>query len=83
MGEEMCAYLDGFGTKTFVYELQGNIYVINGVPLKTKKGTVIKSYAPFPKEFHFLDKDWLYICKNNETVNEILLTEKGFKIIKE
>ncbi|MDO5426714.1 MAG: hypothetical protein Q4F54_03030 [Coriobacteriia bacterium] len=57
MGEEMCAYLDGFGTKTFVYELQGIIYVVNGVPVQTKDGYIIKSYAPFPKEFHFLDKD--------------------------
>ena len=81
MGEEMCAYLDGFGIKTFVYEYQNNIYVINGVPEKTKEGYIIHSYAPFPKEFHFLQKDQHFICKNGETLDKILLTKNGFKKI--
>ena len=56
MGEEMCAYLDGFGTKTFVYKFKDTLYVVNGSPEPTKDGYIIRSYAPFPKEYHYLDK---------------------------
>lgn len=81
MGEEMCAYLDGFGIKTFVYEYLNNIYVINGVPENTNEGYIIHSYAPFPKEFHYLQKDQHFICKKGETLDKILLTKDGFKKI--
>lgn len=81
MGEEMCAYLDGFGVKTFVYKYNESFYVVNGVPEKTKDGVIIRSYAPFPKEFHYLQKDQHFICKNGETLDKILLTKNGFKRI--
>ena len=79
MGEELCAYLDGFGTKTFVYEADGNIYVANGVYEIIDEGYLIHSYAPFPTEYHFYDKNFHFICKKGETLDKILLTNKGFK----
>ncbi|NAZ75232.1 hypothetical protein GTQ99_07315 [Kineococcus sp. T13] len=54
MGEELVAYLGGFGRKTFLYEdTDGRLRVVNGSIERTERGHRIVSYAPHPREFHF------------------------------
>ena len=57
MGEELVAYLDGFGQKTYLYEEDGKIAVINGSMEETADGLLITSFAPYPTEYHFFDLD--------------------------
>ena len=62
MGEEMVAYLDGFGIKTFLYENEeGRIHVVNGSIEETENGNYrIESYAPYSREFHFYGREIHY-----------------------
>lgn len=78
MGEELAAYLDGFGKKTFLYEEDNQIKVINGCIEYTGQGLLIHSYAPYPTEYHFYDTDSHFISQNGEIVSEILYTENRF-----
>lgn len=82
MGEELVAYLDGFGKKTFVYEENNQIKVINGCIEQTEQGLLIHSYAPYPTEYHFYDEDTHFISQNGEFVSEILFSERRFILIK-
>lgn len=79
MGEEIAAYLEGFGTKTFLYEKEGTLHVVNGSAEKTEGGYVIKSYAPYPKEYHFMEKDYHFRAGEDEIQAVIYLLEDGFK----
>lgn len=78
MGEELAAYLDGFGKKTFLYEEDNQIKVINGCIENTGQGLLIHSYAPYPAEYHFYEADSHFIAKPGETVSEILYTDGRF-----
>ena len=78
MGEELVAYLDGFGKKTFLYEEDNEIKVINGSIEQTDKGLLIHSYAPYPSEYHFYDADAHFISDRGEIINEILYADGRF-----
>lgn len=78
MGEELAAYLDGFGKKTFLYEEAGQIKVTNGCIEHTDQGLLIRSYAPYPTEYHFYDTDTHYISQDGELVREIYYKEGSF-----
>lgn len=78
MGEEMAAYLGGFGTKTFLYEENGEMKVINGAIEHTSKGLVIRSYAPYPLEYHFYDKNVHFVSPDGRFVQEILFADGKF-----
>jgi hypothetical protein len=82
MGEELAAYLDGFGKKTFLYEENNQIKVINGCIEHTDQGLLIHSYAPYPTEYHFYDRDQDFISEKGEFVSEILYSEGRFILIK-
>lgn len=61
MGEELVAYLDGFGQKTFIFKENENIRVINGSLEETEDQWKITSFAPYCKQF-------ILIENNEETV---------------
>lgn len=78
MGEEMAAYLGGFGTKTFLYEENGEIKVMNGAIEQTSKGLIIRSYAPYPLEYHFYDKDVHLVSQDGTCIQEVLFADGKF-----
>ncbi|MGF7046192.1 hypothetical protein J2T13_000654 [Paenibacillus sp. DS2015] len=78
MGEELAAYLDGFGKKTFLYEEGDQIKVMNGCIEYTDQGLLIHSYAPYPTEYHFYAADSHFISQEGEIVREILYAEGRF-----
>ncbi len=78
MGEELAAYLDGFGKKTFLYKEDDQIKVINGCIEHTEQGLVIQSYAPYPTEYHFYDAGSHYISPNGELIQQILYSDGRF-----
>ena len=81
MGEELTAYLDGFGIKTFAYEKDGKICVANGSIKQVEQGYIIESYAPYPRQYHFIDRDMHFICPDGKTANKVLLTQYGFETL--
>jgi len=83
MGEELVAYLDGFGKKTFLFEENGTVSVVNGTIEKTDEGLLITSYAPYPTEYHFYDRNSHFVSRNGETIPHVLLVDGKFKIKKE
>jgi hypothetical protein len=82
MGEELVAYLDGFGKKTFLYDDNGDISIVNGYIEDTDEGLLITSYAPYPTEYHFSDRNLHFISENSEIIPQILLVDGKFKIKK-
>ena len=79
MGEELVAYLDGFGKKTFLYEEAGKIAVVNGSIEETEAGLLITSYAPYPTEYHFCEKDIHFVSENGQLIPQVLLVNGQFK----
>ncbi|WP_068675078.1 hypothetical protein [Oceanobacillus sp. Castelsardo] len=81
MGEELIAYLDGFGKKTFLYKENNEIKVVNGCMEQTEKGLLIHSYAPYPTEYHFYDNKSHFISENGEIIRDILYADGRFILV--
>ncbi|WP_432564168.1 hypothetical protein [Kineococcus sp. SYSU DK003] len=57
MGEELVAYLDGFGRKTFLHtDADGEVRAVNGSVERTAEGYRVTSHAPYPLQFHFHER---------------------------
>lgn len=78
MGEELVAYLDGFGKKTYLYKEDNKVKIVNGSIEETEKGLLIHSYAAYPSEYHFYDADAHFISEDGEIVSEILYVDGRF-----
>lgn len=76
MGEELVAYLAGFGTKTFLYYRDGEIHCVNGEVIREGDQYRVTSYAAYPKEFYFYEENASYISETSEEVRTIIF-EKG------
>ncbi|WP_332238687.1 hypothetical protein [Sporolactobacillus sp. KGMB 08714] len=61
MGEELVAYLNGFGCKTYLYTRAGQLRVINGRLEANSDGSyTIFSFAPYPREYIFTEQNLHY-----------------------
>lgn len=57
MGEELVAYLNGFGQETYIYQDNNVLKVINGAIETAPDGTlIIESFAPYLKQYIDLTK---------------------------
>ncbi|MDF2858542.1 MAG: hypothetical protein K0Q87_4393, partial [Neobacillus sp.] len=54
MGEELVAYLDGFGQKTFILVSEDEVEVINGTFEKKNSKLKVTSFAPYTKKFYLV-----------------------------
>ncbi|QGH36091.1 hypothetical protein GI584_19460 [Gracilibacillus salitolerans] len=72
MGEELVAYLDGFGTTTYVYCENDKLICVNG-ELKEDNGVyTITSFAAYPKMIKFYHMDLEHIVINNNSNSHCL-----------
>ena len=78
MGEELVAYLDGFGKKTFLYLENKELKVINGVLEKTDEGYIVHSYAPYCSEYHFYEAGQHFISEGHEVIPAIKFIDNKF-----
>lgn len=78
MGQELVTYLHGFGTKTFLYEEDGQLKCINGEIEKTDDYYVIKSFAAYPKEFHFKERNISFKAEDGDLAPVIAFNGEGF-----
>lgn len=78
MGEELVAYLDGFGKKTFLYLEDGEPKVVNGAIERIDEGYIIHSYAPYCSEYHFYEIDQHFISEVQTVTPSIKLVNQKF-----
>lgn len=67
MGEELTAYLAGFGSKTFLYYKGGELKCVNGEIIKRDDYYEVASHAAYPREFHFFEEQASYLVSPGET----------------
>ncbi|MNU95660.1 hypothetical protein D3C71_856820 [compost metagenome] len=78
MGEELAAYLTGFGKKTFLYTQDGEVRCANGEVIKSGSGYLVTSYAPYPREYYFFEDNTCYIAGADEDVRTIYYDQGTF-----
>lgn len=67
MGEELVAYLNGFGQETYVYSDRDQLHVINGVITnQTESEISIQSTAPYPSRYINLDTQQVFASHSME-----------------
>ena len=55
MGEELVAYLENFGDKTFIIKEGDTIRVVNGSLKENDSDYTITSFAPYIEHFYYID----------------------------
>lgn len=76
MGEEMTAYLENFGDKTFILEKGDSIHVINGSYEENETVYRITSFAPYSKEFYFISGDDIIQIEDKKDLRNITLKKE-------
>ncbi|MFQ9629199.1 MAG: hypothetical protein ACLR1F_15775 [Enterococcus avium] len=74
MGEELVAYMENFGQKTFIFQKDDHIQVINGSFEEFEDGYRIVSFAPFNQEYHLISNGNTRTIKSVE--QELFLKKK-------
>jgi hypothetical protein len=79
MGEELVAYLNGFGHKTYLYTRDGVLNVVNGRLETNSDGSYsIYSFAPYPNEYIFAEKNLHYVAPEGSFTPVIKLIDHQF-----
>jgi hypothetical protein len=78
MGEELVAYLAGFGTKTYLYYRDGDIGCVNGEVSKDGDRWIVRSYAAYPTEFYFYEENASYRLQPDEKLGRIVYAKGRF-----
>ncbi|SDF26843.1 hypothetical protein SAMN04488542_10862 [Fontibacillus panacisegetis] len=74
MGEELVAYLLGFGTTAYVYkDLKGRLYCVNGYLTQDGDSWIITSYAAYPQRFVMLDEKLELRANQGESLRQARL----------
>ncbi|WP_208589776.1 hypothetical protein [Gracilibacillus suaedae] len=85
MGEELVAYLKGFGTTTYVYQENGTVHCVNGIIIEKNGQLIIESHAAYPKEYKFYRMGIADVYKqDNQDFSRIVIErehDQGWKII--
>ncbi|NHN34980.1 hypothetical protein [Paenibacillus agricola] len=78
MGEEVVAYLSGFGTKCFLYVRDGEVCCINGEITRHGDRYEVNSYAAYPREFHFFEENAAFQASPGEEVRTVIFENGQF-----
>ncbi|GGG08619.1 hypothetical protein [Paenibacillus abyssi] len=78
MGEELVAYLEGFGTKTFLYTQNGELRCVNGEIVRTGDRYEVTSYAAYPREFHFYEAGESFVAAPGQEVRTVIFENGAF-----
>ena len=73
MGEEMTAYLDSFGQKTYIINNKGTLRVINGSYEETETGYKITSFAPYSRDFYYISEDGMTLLERQGDGRSVVL----------
>lgn len=71
MGEELVAYLLGFGTTAYLYrDKQGRLRCVNGYLTRQAEGWLVTSYAAYPQKIVMLEEGLVLQAKPGETLRQ-------------
>lgn len=74
MGEELVAYLLGFGTTAYLYrDTQGQLRCVNGYVTKDEDSWIITSYAAYPKKYVMQEEGLVLQAKQGEVLRKARL----------
>ena len=76
MGEEMVAYLENLGDKTFIMKKEDSIAVVNGSFEETDTEYTITSFAPYSKEFYFISDSGIIKLADEKNLRKIILKKE-------
>ena len=76
MGEEIAAYLENFGERTFVVKKEKSISVINGSFEENDAEYIITSFAPYSREFYFISGNDIIQIENKKNLRSIRLKKE-------
>ncbi|MFD1884925.1 hypothetical protein [Paenibacillus wenxiniae] len=81
MGEELVAYLLGFGSTTYLYtDSKGQLQCINGlIEPDESGGWMITSYAAYPTQYVLLEQGLVFTSPTGEIVKRVMLTNGKFE----
>lgn len=80
MGEELVAYLLGFGSTTYLYtDGEGELRCANGFIEPIEKGWAITSYAAYPTRYVMLEQGLTFFSNTGELVKSVLLIDGKFE----
>ena len=80
MGEELVAYLNGFGTKTYLYYEGDEIKCMNGHVEKQEDRYVITSYAAYPREYYFYEEQLSFKTEGRDEAPRVVLQNNQFRV---
>lgn len=81
MGEELVAWLNGFGKKTYLYKQNGRLKAVNGRLEENSDGSyTVISYAPYPSEYIFYEDGVHYTAPPGTFVPVIKLADHRFVV---
>lgn len=81
MGEELVAYLNGFGRKTYLYTQHDELRAVNGQLIRNKDGSyTIVSFAPYPDEYIFAEEGLHFIAPAGTLTPKIKLVNHRFVV---
>ncbi|WP_059049606.1 hypothetical protein [Paenibacillus senegalimassiliensis] len=81
MGEELVAYLLGFGTTAYVYRAaSGKLRCVNGYLSEEQGGIRIKSYAAYPQKIVMLEEGLSLQAKPGKQLREAWLLEGELRL---
>lgn len=76
MGEEMVAYLENLGDKTFIMKKEDSVSVVNGSFEETDTEYTITSFAPYSKEFYFISDSGIIKLADEKNLRKIILKKE-------
>ncbi len=79
MGEELVAYLENFGDKTFIIKDNNIIRVINGSFVENDSEYVITSFAPYIKHFYYISNDNIIELDSKKGQKNIIIYKNDLK----
>ncbi|AIQ60833.1 hypothetical protein [Paenibacillus borealis] len=80
MGEELVAYLLGFGTTTYLYtDSEGELRCVNGLIEPAERGWEITSYAAYPARYVMLEQGLSFVSSAGESIKRVLFTGGKFE----
>ncbi|RKI43162.1 hypothetical protein D7V86_01300 [bacterium D16-51] len=76
MGEELVAYLDNFGDKTFIIDKKDTIEVINGSFQEIDSEYIITSFAPYISKYYYISECAIIQLDSKDGQRQISIKKK-------
>ena len=73
MGEELVAYLENFGDKTFIVQTEDGVDVINGCVEETDTEYKVTSFAPYIRKYYYISGNNIVQLDSSEGQKQLVI----------